>query len=388
MLLIDKPYVSDFLIQTLQEEQFPVLQSELLPTNGATRKINQKNSSELVASYRSGQDDLLYTNSENILQWIHDQLGDTDISRQISLLKDKYQFREALQKLYPDYYYRKFTFNELMESDGSDLRFPFILKPVIGFFSYGIYNVRSAKDLEHTKKNLQEDLKRIRDIYPREVMNDAAFMAEEIIEGDEYAVDAYYDAHGGPVIMNIYKHLFASETDVSDRAYFTSPTVMREIMEPVEGLLRRIGQETKLRKFPLHIELRNSARHGLIPIEANAMRFAGWCMTDVTYHAWGMNPYTYYFRQQKPNWPRLLKEREGRQYNIYIADVPPNVDFQKIKDVDYPSIRNKFNNLLELRATDFNRYPVLAFIFTESADGDFTENQEMLREDFAKYLQF
>jgi len=386
MILVDKPYVSDFLIQTLQAEKFPVLQSPLLQAekNG----LNAKTTAELVASYHTGEDPLVYTNSENILQWVNENLPDTPLPGFIQQFKNKFRFRELLKPLFPNYHYEKHNLDELLNAPAESLPYPFILKPVIGFFSYGIHIVKSQDEWAQTRINLQEELKRVQDIYPREVLNDSEFLLEDLIDGPEYAVDAYFDQDGEPVIVNIYKHLFASEKDVSDRAYFSSPEVMDEMLTPVTQFLRQVSARSGARRFPIHIELRHSPQHGIIPIEANALRFAGWCMTDVTHHAWGINPYTVYFYQQKPDWERLMNERAGRQYNMYIADLPHDIDFRKIASVDYEAIRQHFARLLELRPTDYHNYPVLAFIFTESKAGDFRENRKMLQEDFRKYLRF
>jgi hypothetical protein len=40
-------------------------------------------------------------------------------------------------------------------------------------------------------------------IYPEQVLDTRSFLIEEYIEGDEFALDAYFDGDGNPVILNI-----------------------------------------------------------------------------------------------------------------------------------------------------------------------------------------
>ena len=64
--------------------------------------------------------------------------------------------------------------------------------------------------------------KKIENLYPTKVLDTNTFIIEECIEGDEFAFDAYYDEFGNPVLLNTFKHYFASRNDVSDRVYYTS----------------------------------------------------------------------------------------------------------------------------------------------------------------------
>ncbi len=54
------------------------------------------------------------------------------------------------------------------------------------------------------------------------------YILEEFINGEEYAIDDYYDENGTAVILNIMKHNFSSTSDVSDRLYYTSKDYIRD----------------------------------------------------------------------------------------------------------------------------------------------------------------
>lgn len=67
-----------------------------------------------------------------------------------------------------------------------------------------------------------------------QVLDTGKFIIEENIEGEEFAVDAYFNSKEKPVILNILKHIFSSENDVSDRVYFTSKSVMELTGKPLK----------------------------------------------------------------------------------------------------------------------------------------------------------
>ncbi len=46
--------------------------------------------------------------------------------------------------------------------------------------------------------------------------------------------------------------------------------------------------------------------------EINPMRFGGWCGVDMTWHAFGINPYSTYLNDSRPDWPAIVKSLAGR----------------------------------------------------------------------------
>ena len=60
-------------------------------------------------------------------------------------------------------------------------------------------------------------------------MNGNKFIVEQYVDGDEFAMDAYFNQKGEPVILGIFKHLFSSATDVSDRIYYTSKDIIESL---------------------------------------------------------------------------------------------------------------------------------------------------------------
>ena len=126
----------------------------------------------------------------------------------------------------------------------------------------------------------------------------------------------YYDKNGNPVILNIFHHPFLNSKDVSDRIYVMSSEIMIKYMAKFAMLLKEIGDKNNIRNFPLHIELRVTDDERIIPIEVNPMRFAGWCTTDVSKYAWGINVYECFMKQTSPDWNEILSKAILLRYSL------------------------------------------------------------------------
>ena len=142
-----------------------------------------------------------------------------------------------------------------------------------------------------------------------------------------------------------------------------------------------------MRVFPAHIELRRTPSGKLIPIEINPLRFGGWCTTaDLTYHAYGFNPYLYFYHQQVPDWSDLLKDKGGKLYSIIILDNSTGIDPNRIQTFDYNKLLKDFEKPLEIRKFDFREYPVFGFLFTETRTENQGELQRILVSDLSEYI--
>ena len=173
---------------------------------------------------------------------------------------------------------------------------PFIIKPAVGFLSLGVHKVRNKEEWEKVKKDIKAEIFEISKLFPKSVLNISKFILEEIIVGEEFALDVYYNSNKEPVILNILKHPFLDGDDVSDRAYITSRTVIEENLGCFEKVLAKAGKTFELNflnieNFPMHIELIKKQDGEVIPVEINPMRFAGWCTTDLAYFSFGINVY-------------------------------------------------------------------------------------------------
>lgn len=389
MFILDKPYVSDFLKRTVRESRMPVLDNAAAREAFARDESVRLCSSEEFAAGMLRSDatrPLLYSNSENAIDWIAQHLPGTSLPEHIALFKDKLRFRELLRPMYPEYAFKGVPFDELDTVDVSDMPLPFIIKPAVGFFSLGVHVVESLDAWPGVVAQIKAEVSAIRNQYPNQVLDMEHFILEQSIEGEEFAVDVYYTETGEPVILNILAHLFASEQDVNDRVYYTTAEIMQTWRAPFAELLGRLGRTAGLKDFPAHVELRVGRDGKIAFIEVNPMRFAGWCCTDLAHFAWGVNPYLSYLNREAPDWDAILADRRDKAWAIVVADLPAGIDRDRIKSVDYDAFTAHFTTPLELRPVDFRNYSVFGFMFVETAKSDLSELTQILHSDLMEYL--
>ena len=120
--------------------------------------------------------------------------------------------------------------------------------------------VRDRADWQAALAAIEHEATSWREQYPDSVVDSEDWLIEEYIDGDEYAVDVYFDAQGQAVICNILRHEFASASDVSDRLYYTGASVVQAHLAEFEAWFNRVNALLGLRNFPTHVELRRDAQ--------------------------------------------------------------------------------------------------------------------------------
>lgn len=387
MLILDKPYVSKFLENTILEMGLAVLKNESIKEFKLNHNIHFLEDEEFINEIEEEPETLIYSNSENSINWIINNLSFTDLPEKIDVFKDKFKFRELIRDIYPNFYYKEVCIDDLEKLNIDEIKMPFIIKPSIGFFSVGVYKVSSASEWKDVIDKIKKEVNTISDNYPIEVINVNKFIIEENIEGEEFAIDIYYDKNGNPIILNILKHIFSSKEDVSDRVYITSKEIIEKYHKLFLNFLVKMGKLVNLKGFPMHVEFRVDKDENIIPIEVNPMRFAGWCTTDIAYHAYGINVYEYFFKQKEPDWEEILKNKKDKLYSIVVTDLPKDIEFNEIEEVDYDKFWSYFENPLELRKIDYMKHGVFAFLFTETSPENWGELEGILKSDLREYLK-
>ena len=256
MIILDEPFVSDLLIETIVKEELPVIENSYLKEKQTNSGLNPIACEQAVIELNTKDFPLLYSNSENAIHWVFRHLKNTTLPGKIELFKNKVKFRMLVQDMFPDFYFKEIAVADLNSFDLSETAFPFIIKPSVGFFSLGVHKVDSIEHWPHIVAKINDEVLQNKKLYPTEVVNQENYIIEQLINGDEYAFDAYFDGAGNPVILGIFKHLFSSDSDVSDRVYYTSKNLIETQLEPFTNFLKEIGKRTELRNFPLHVEVR------------------------------------------------------------------------------------------------------------------------------------
>ena len=352
------------------------------------KTLNWITEEEAKERLRQNPTQKIYTNSENTIGWMAMNAASTKLPEQIQVFKNKIKFRELLADAFPDYYFQGVSHKELSNFDVEKIKFPVIIKPAVGFFSIAVHKVENASEWVQVLDTIASEVNLTKDLYPKEVVDISDFIIEECIEGEEYAIDCYFNQGGKPVVLNILHHLFSSGKDVSDRVYSTSKEIIEQNMEGVLEFLELIGGKTNLVNFPAHVEVRIDHHGKIYPIEVNPLRFGGWCTTgDLSWYAYGFNAYEYFFNAKSPHWEEILATRQGKTYSVVVLDNNSGIKETDIASFDYDQLLEDFEKPLDLRKTDFNKYAVFGFLFTETSEGNREELNHILTSDLKKYIK-
>ncbi len=383
MFILDKPYVSDFLQNTAIKYGYSVLNNKAAGELDLDEELNFICEGAAINKIKENTETLIYSNSENAIDWITKNLDFTEIPEKIKLFKDKAKFRKLISDIYPDFYFREINLDEIYDIKPNEIPYPVVLKPSVGFLSFGVYTIYDNKEWNNAVKNLKSNIEQFKSIYPNSVVDTSKFIIEKLIEGEEFAVDVYFNNKGEPIILNIFQHPFISKDDVSDRVYFTSKKIIETYLNKFTDLFRKIALSANLKNFPAHIELRVDKNKNITPIEVNPMRFAGWCISDLAYFSYGINVYKHYFEQQVPDWKMILENIDDSLYYFVVAEKPSK--YRKNNVIDYEEFLKNIKHPLEVRKIDPNIHPVFAIIFAKAST--INEIFDILKLDFNKFIK-
>ncbi len=381
MIILDKPFISDEMKEYLNQSQPAVLENETALSENRGHRFNIVNSEKFIRDYE--QAGRIYTASENSIDWIYRNIPDPELIGYITIMKNKVKFRELLKAIHPEFFYREVLLEDLGSVDFETLPVPFVIKPSVGFFSVGVYTITSREDWNAALDDISANLQNWKKSFPDNVVDNAVFILEEYISGEEYAVDAYYDEYGDAVILNIMQHDFSSISDVSDRLYYTGKEIIEDKLPMIEDFLNEVNAHIRARNFPLHAEVRIEGSR-IMPIEFNPMRFAGWCCTDLVYFAFGFKTYDYYLNNRKPDWETLLQGKENKLYTLVVLDKPKGI--MESEAFDYDRLCSMFGKVLCIRKLDHRTHPVFGFLFTETDLENRAELDYIIKSDLSEFI--
>ena len=380
MIIIQDQIISPILVQSLQELNVPVFKhgqcSEIV------KSVNGMEATKFFSLLNDEQK--LLTNSESCLASLEEYAPNSIQSYWAKQLKDKGTFRHILSKMYPDYFYKVVSKDELFNLSVDEIPFPVVLKPSKGYSSVGVYKVKSPDQWSEALQQLEADLFLTKNLYDEEVISGESILIEKWIFGEEYAIDSYYDESGSPVILNIFKRLFEDEYDTSDRIYYTSKEVVGEIYGKIMDFMYKFKEITNIKNFPIHFEVRNN-NGTMIPIEMNPLRFAGAGTTDLGYHAYGCNVYKHYFQGTGPDWRETLHKMDEGIYGFFYAEIPKDVSLNLVKSVDHESLKKQFEEILEYREIQAANDRTFAIVFFRATGKD--ELRRLLQLDLKSFIR-
>jgi hypothetical protein len=386
MIILEKPYVSDFLQLTVVNLQIPVLETEFSRSLKYASSMNLVKNEAFFSELKMGPTPCLYSNSENSVELLNSFAPGHSITKNVNYFKDKAKLREIFSTLNPDMWFHTCKLDDLEKLDISAFELPFVIKPVRGFASIGIHSIHNPEEWQSAVKSILKESQLMKNVFPDAVVSLDDFLIEKYIEGVEIAIDAYFNKQGEPVILNILTHLFSSKSDMSDRLYLTSADIISKYHDPIIKYLEEVAKLRDLRNFPFHLEMRQEPDGNIIPIEINPMRFMGFCVADVEYYFYGINPYEHYFLQKKPDWPSILKTRNDKLYGMFGIDIPKHLDKNRIQ-FNYEKFIAHFSKPFHYLKMDYQKFPMAIYLFAETTKDRYDEFEQILNSDLSEYIK-
>ncbi len=111
MIILDHPCVSEFLMDTVAEMQVPVLKNEMSAGISTEKKFRLLEEAEFIESVKEQGICPLYSNSENSIAWIAENLAFTGLPEKIEFFKNRVRFRELHERIYPEFRFQAVDFD-------------------------------------------------------------------------------------------------------------------------------------------------------------------------------------------------------------------------------------------------------------------------------------
>lgn len=379
MVILERPFASDMMVETLEKNSIPVLKNEMSEKRVSNGVV--LSDAEFAAEYKkTGK---LYTVSENALGWIYEHIEDKRFLDSISIVKDKNAFRKICRDIYPDFFFKELNINEMEQLDTDSIVFPCVIKPSVGFLSKGVFVVHDPKEYKAAVTSLLSDFAKAGADFPEFVVGKSRFLIEEYIHGEEYAVDAYYDENENPVILNIFHHKFMDESDTSDRLYMTNKGLFDKYETPFTTFLTNLNATLHLKNFPMHIEFRYDGKKA-VPIEINPLRFTGFCLNELQVFISGQHPMLSFLRGRRVSKEEMWKGKENHTYAFTVLDLPSGCEE---KAFDAEKFSADFHDVIDVRLVPDKTSGVAATVFLKIETENLQAFDRIMSLDMREYMK-
>ncbi|MCP4217182.1 MAG: ATP-grasp domain-containing protein, partial [bacterium] len=258
----------------------------------------------------------------------------------------------------------------------------YIIKPLRGFFGTGVKEITRDTDLQKTVGEIRDELEKNAKFFTGSVLSKEEMIIEEFIDGEEYAVDMYYDSRGEPVILNITHHPKARFPEYDNVLYYTNQDIFNRLYDVATGFFKRLSPSPSITSFPIHGEFKLTSDNRFMPIELNPLRFGGFGMGDLPFYSFNINPVTAYFKDMHPNWDAVWDMHKDMNFGWVMAYNPPGVCTGSPDDREFKEFLG--SSLLKYIPIDYLENPVFAICYLKSKNME--DLNKLLTLDFREYF--
>jgi hypothetical protein len=321
----------------------------------ATAPIEIIDSDDLVqTNLRFVKHDKVCIASEAAIENIITRIDDSVRTKAIELLKNKYTFRQILADIYPSFQYQ---FIQSHQIQALQLTQKSVIKPVKGVFGTAVKIIDRDTDLTELASELQIELTKNTELFPPSVLSTTDFIVESYIEGEEYAVDMFYDSVGSACIVNIYHHPLPQNLAYLHVIYYSSQAVFDRIYAKAKLFFTELNRILNVTNLPIHGEFKFDG-NCLMPIELNALRFGGMGLGNLVFHGLGVDPYACFAEDIEPDWQQIWQNKQADIFVFLIAYNGATINVENYKP-DPEKLKQQFTEILLER--DFDYQNQLAF---------------------------
>lgn len=363
-VIVGKGVLSHLLTDAIELPHTTILTEEELRKSSITFAPNEK----------------VYAPFEASLHTIVGRMQDTKKKYAIEVLKDKFAFRELIKDVYPDFFYKKTVLKDLSSFQVTDAK-TYVVKPVKGFFGYGIKFFDASSNMTTLADELSGDLQKSTQYFPSHVISNKKLLIEEYIPGEEYAVDMFYNKNGKPQIMNIYHHPIPKFKDYFNVLYYSDKKVFDLLFEKLITFFEDLQKKLTVSSFPIHAEFKMH-NNQLIPVELNPLRFGGMGLADLTDYAYGFNPFESFFTDFSPNWEKIWEEKKEKHFAWVLGYDGAGMNMHKYRP-NHEKFKKDLGTILHYDSIDYQHNPAFASAYIKL---DKSHLDKILAMDFTKYF--
>lgn len=288
---------------------------------------------------------------------------DPSRKKAVKVLKDKFLFRNILKEIYPEYFFRSIKPEEIstLKVDRKS-----VLKPSRGIFGTAVRIVDPDTDFHTLGRELNDELRKNARVYPDSVLSPADFILEDFIDGEEYAVDMFYDSVGNPNIVNIYHHPIPQNKAYLHMLYNSSKASFEAVYDKSMRFFSELNRLLDVTNFAMHAEFK-VWQGRLFPVEINCMRFGGMGLCNLLYYSLGINPFLCFLQDQAPDWKSIWKEKGDKIYSFFIAYNGAGIEVTKARPLP-EKLKNQFTQVLHEHLFDYRRQLAFGIYFLEESE--------------------
>ncbi len=319
--------------------------------------------------------------SEAALDGVIDKIDDPERVKAIALLKDKYAFRKILAAIYPNFQYQCIQTHQIPDLQITQKS---VIKPVKGVFGTAVKIIDRDTDLAELAVALQTELTKSAQLFSPGVLSTTDFLVESYIEGEEYAVDMFYDFGGKAWIVNIYHHPLPSNPAYLHVIYYSSQAVFDRISAKAKQFFTELNRILGVTNLTIHGEFKFDGDR-LMPIELNALRYGGMGLGNLVFHALGVDPYACFAEDIEPDWQKIWQEKPTELLTFFFAynGAKTNIrDYQPNRE----KLKQQFTKILLERDFDYQTQLVFSSYILQETDQSLAKLLQIEFDDFFELI--